>query len=102
MKGTRKGFGGVGQGSITYNTLAYQPRDTERFGSTALLDAGLQKVFSFAGGRYRIKAMFDGFNLFNIATIQGYTSGNASLDTSSQVSSVVPPRVFRFGAQFSF
>ena len=46
--------------------------------------------------------MFDGFNLLNIATIQGYTSGNASLATSTQVSSVVPPRVFRFGAQISF
>ncbi|HET9368835.1 MAG TPA: hypothetical protein VFO19_01255, partial [Vicinamibacterales bacterium] len=95
-------FGGVGQSNITYNTLNYQPRDTERFDSTALLDAGVQKVFSFAGGRYRIKAMVDGFNLLNISTIQGYTSGNASLATSSQVNEVVPPRVFRFGAQFSF
>ncbi|HET9372759.1 MAG TPA: hypothetical protein VFO19_20990, partial [Vicinamibacterales bacterium] len=95
-------FGGVGQGQITYNTLNYLPRDAERFGSTALLDAGVQKVFSFAGGRYRIKAMFDGFNLLNIATVQSYTSNNASLSTSSQVSNVVPPRVFRFGAQISF
>jgi hypothetical protein len=95
-------FGGVGQGAITYNTLTYQPRDTERFESTTLLDAGLQKVFSFAGGRYRIKAMFDGFNLLNISTVLGYSSSNASLDTSRQVSSVIPPRVFRFGAQFSF
>ena len=88
--------------SKVLGTLNYQDRNTERFGSVALLDAGLQKVFSFAGGRYRIKAMFDGFNLLNVATIQGYTSGNASLATSTQVSSVIPPRVFRFGAQFSF
>ena len=102
VNGPGQVFGGVGQSNITYNTLNYQARDTERFGSATLLDAGVQKVFTFGGGRYRIKAMFDGFNLLNIATVQSYTSGNASLATSTQVSGVVPPRVFRFGAQISF
>ena len=63
---------------------------------------GVQKTFSMRGGKNRIKLMVDGFNMLNEATIQGYVSGNKSLTGFTQPNSIVPPRVFRFGATFNF
>ena len=37
---------------------------------TKLLDIGLQKVVKFRGGKNRVKLMLDGFNMFNVNTIQ--------------------------------
>ncbi|MEZ5320302.1 MAG: hypothetical protein R2752_23065, partial [Vicinamibacterales bacterium] len=93
---------GAAASNLTYNTLEFQPRDSFRYDSTTLLDAGVHKTFSFSGGKYRVKVMGDAFNIFNIATVQSYSSGNLSLATSSQVASIVPPRVFRVGAQITF
>jgi hypothetical protein len=104
--GTVSGSGGLNSSgaltSLTYNTLEYQARDSERYDKTALLDAGLHKTFNFSGGKYRVKVMGDVFNIFNIATITSYSSGNLSLATSNQVSRIIPPRVFRLGAQIFF
>jgi len=67
-----------------------------------LLDMGVQKVFRFNGGKNRLKLMADGFNMFNEATILSYASGNQSVAGYTQPASIVPPRVFRFGASIQF
>jgi hypothetical protein len=60
-------------------------------------------MFSFRGGRNRVKVMADIFNVFNIATIRGYESDNLSeADDFLAPDSIVPPRVFRIGAQIYF
>ena len=42
-------------------------------------------------------------NLFNINTIQAYSSANLSLTaTYNSPATIVPPRVFRFGASLNF
>ena len=46
--------------------------------------------------------MLDGFNMFNENTIQGYVSNNQSNAGFTQPDSIVPPRVFRFGASLNF
>ena len=46
--------------------------------------------------------MFDAFNVFNINTILGYSSSNLSSSNFYAPSSIVPPRVFRVGAQVVF
>ena len=94
-------YGGT-TGTITYNTLETDSRDTFRFDAVKLLDLGLQKTFSMRNGKYRIKLTADGFNMLNEATIQGYVSGNQSLAGFTQPNSIVPPRVFRFGATLNF
>ena len=94
-------FGG-GTSVITYSTLEFQPRDSFRYKPTRLLDIGLQKAFRFRGGKNRVKLMLDGFNMFNVNTIQGYASNNMSVDAFSSPDEIIPPRVFRIGASIQF
>ena len=100
-------YGGVNSSgaatTISYGTLEFQSRDKSRFKTTKLLDLSLYKAIRFRGGKNRLKLTADGFNMFNINTIQGYASNNLSLPTSVVApSSIVPPRVFRFGASIQF
>jgi len=95
-------FGGVGQSSIRYTTLTYQAAGSTRFEAIKLLDIGLQKSLAFSGGRYRVKLMFDAFNVFNINTITSFNSNNLSSGNYVVPTGIVPPRVFRLGAQMTF
>ena len=58
--------------------LTFQPTGTTRLAATKLLDLGAQKVFTFRGGKNRLKLMFDAFNMFNVNTITSYSSNNLS------------------------
>ena len=94
---------GAAASNLNYATLEFQPRDATRFEATKLLDLGFQKSLSVgANERYRLKLMFDAFNVLNEATILGYSSNNVSLTSSTAPSSIVPPRVFRVGATITF
>ena len=94
---------GTAQTTISYGTIEFQPRDSFRFEDTKILDLGLQKSFSLGPSeRYRIKVMLDAFNVFNVNTIQSYSSNNTSLASSTAPSAIIPPRVFRVGAMINF
>ena len=95
-------FGGVGQTSISRNTLTYEPAGSTRLTAVKLLDLGFQKSFAFSGGRYRIKGMFDIFNIFNVNDVQSYNSNNLSSGNFVVPTGIVPPRVMRVGAQITF
>jgi hypothetical protein len=100
-------YGGVNSsGAATtccnYTSLAFQPTGTTRFGATKLLDLGAQKVFTFRGGKNRLKLMFDAFNVFNINTVTSYSSNSLSSSRFYSPTGIVPPRVFRIGAQVVF
>jgi hypothetical protein len=88
-------------GNITRNTLQVEPNDSFRFEPVKLLDVGVQKIFRISS-RHRLKVMVDGFNMLNQATNLGYVSGNRSVAGFTQPNSIVPPRVFRFGASLVF
>src|SRR5262249_6017324 len=94
-------YGGT-TGTITYNTLQQQADNAVRFDPARLLDVGVQKIVKFNGGRQRLKLMADGSNLFNENAIQSYVSNNQSNAGFTQPASIVPPRVFRFGASIQF
>ena len=87
-----------------YDSLRFEPADAQRLDPATLLDLGVHKVISFRGGRNRVKIMGDVFNVFNISTITGFTTNGNNLSSASYgaVSSIVPPRVFRIGAQLTF
>ena len=99
-------YGGVtstgAASTISYSTLAFENAGNTRFKPTQLLDLSAQKVFNFRGGKNRVKLMFDAFNVFNTNTILGYSSNNRSTSSFTSPSSIVPPRVFRIGAQINF
>ena len=99
-------FGGLNANgaptTINQDELEFQRRDAVRFGSTKLLDIGLQKVFSFNGGRNRVKLMLDGFNVFNANTILEYDSDNLNERGFTAPTEIVPPRIFRVGASIQF
>jgi hypothetical protein len=86
-----------GQGS-----LRFQPNGDTRLEPQKLLDLGLQKTFMFRGGRNRVKLMFEAFNVFNIATVTGWASGNMNAVSFNQPTGIVPPRVLRVGTQIGF
>jgi hypothetical protein len=94
-------YGGT-TGTISYSTLTQAPVNTFRFGAAKLLDVSLQKNFKMRGGKNRVKLSLDGFNMLNVYTIQGYSSGNQSSASFTAPSSIVPPRVFRVGASVNF
>ena len=93
---------GAAASPLTYNTLEFQPRGSTRLSPTKLLDLSAQKTFTFRGGKNRLKLMFDCFNVFNVNTILGYGSNTVGSSTFNNPSSLVPPRVFRVGAQIVF
>ena len=99
-------YGGINSSgaatTISYSTLEFEPRATERLKATSLLDLSLQKTFRFRGGKNRVKLSADGFNVFNVNTIQAYSSANLSSSSYTSPSTIVPPRVFRFGASIQF
>jgi hypothetical protein len=89
-------------GTITYNTLQVEPNDSVRFEPTKIFDIGIQKLIKFRGGKNRLKLMLDGFNMLNTNNILSYVSNNRSNAGFTQPASIVPPRVFRFGASLQF
>ena len=107
MDGPGDVYGGVtasgGTRTIDYDTLEFQARDSERYDPAPLLDLGLHKQFTFGGGeRYRLKVMFDMFNVLNTNTILDYSSDNINRNAFTAPDEIVPPRVFRVGATFNF
>jgi hypothetical protein len=100
-------YGGVNTDGTTapllsYRTLTFQPAGTTHLDSTKLLDLSVQKAFSFRGGKNVVKVMLDCFNVFNTNTILGYNSQTIGNANFAAPSSIVPPRVFRIGAQIMF
>ena len=89
-------------GTISYSTLEYTARGQERLDPVKLLDVGVQKVIKLRGGRNRLKLMVDGFNMFNESTILRYSNNLITASNYLAPASIVPPRVFRFGASIAF
>jgi Carboxypeptidase regulatory-like domain len=87
--------------TISYNTLTFQAADSDRFQPIKLLDLSINKQFNFNSGKNRLRLSLDAFNVFNINTIRGYSSNTLSSSNFNAPSSIVPPRVFRFGAQIA-
>ncbi|MEX2271077.1 MAG: carboxypeptidase regulatory-like domain-containing protein [Vicinamibacterales bacterium] len=103
IDGPQNVFGGVGQGTIDYDTLQFRPVDqNDRFEAVKLLDLSLQKTFSLGQERYRLKVMLDAFNVLNSNVIFDYDTNNLSNEEVNLVEDIVPPRVFRFGVTFNF
>ena len=100
-------YGGVNASGATttfnYGTIEFRPRDqNERFKAVKLLDLSLQKQFTLGQERYRLKLMFDLFNVLNDNSILSYGSNNLNNANVDRISSILPPRVFRVGATFNF
>jgi len=98
-------YGGVNASGVatplSYTTLEFQPRDSFRFEDTKMLDLSLQQNLSL-GEKYRLKLMVDLFNVLNINEVQSYSSQNVNAATFTSPSSIIPPRVLRFGARITF
>ncbi|MGE3343664.1 MAG: carboxypeptidase regulatory-like domain-containing protein [Vicinamibacterales bacterium] len=102
--------GATAASTINYATLNFEKTGNVRFERQAIWDMGIHKTFTFRGGQNRLKVMLDGFNILNNDLITGYSSNNLSLlgSTSNpiipaeRISSIIPPRIFRVGATFSF
>ncbi len=88
--------------TISYNTLEFQPRGTDRLEPLKILDLSVQKTFQFQGGKRRVKLMFDAFNVYNVNTVTAWVSQNRSLASFTAPNTIVPPRVFRVGTQIGF
>jgi hypothetical protein len=100
-------YGGLdANGAVTtfdYGTIEFRSRDqNDRFDAIKLLDLSLQKTFSLGQERYRLKVMFDTFNVLNSNNIRSFGSNNLNSANSDRIDNIVPPRVFRIGATFNF
>jgi hypothetical protein len=85
------------------NGLRFRPRDQDdRFDAVKLLDLSLQKQFTLGQERYRLKVMFDLFNVLNDNSILSYGNNNINNANFDRIGTIVPPRVFRVGATLNF
>jgi hypothetical protein len=76
-----------------------EPRDSNRFDTLSLLDLRVSKFFTF-GGQHRVEVIADAFNVFNSNTVT-----NQNVNTGSAFGTpitILGPRVFRFGARYTF
>jgi hypothetical protein len=109
INGPGQVYGGT-TGTISYGTLTYNNVGTNRYPTTSVLDLSAQKSFKFRGGKNSVKATFDCFNVLNTNVpyynsgqgINPYASNNISTAGFTQLSSIVPPRVFRVGFGLTF
>jgi len=68
------------------------------------------KTFKLRGGRESVRVILDCFNVLNANTpannsgtgTNAYASDNLSLQTSKQLASILPPRIFRVGFGLTF
>ena len=104
----------TGGTTISYTTLTSDNNGTHHLPTTKLVDVNVRKTLKLSG-RQELWLTFNAFNLFNISTIRGFTSGNISNNgqpipggtgvapnTFNIINSIVPPRVFRIDATFHF
>jgi hypothetical protein len=91
-------------GTVTYTTLTFQPAGSTHFPATSQLDLSIAKTLRF--GRTALTLTLDCFNALNAATPVAFLSNDISTNTEtpffSPASAIVPPRVFRIDARFSF
>jgi hypothetical protein len=98
-------FGGFSPATGNRQNLGVFDFRVEPLGSTHLptltmLDLQAEKTFRF--GRNRLSVTGTVFNVFNVATILGYSSNRMDQSTFKRVSSIVAPRVGRVMLRWSF
>jgi hypothetical protein len=87
---------------IEYDTLNFQDVNEVRYDAAPILDLGLHKTFTIGSERFRLKVMADMFNVLNANTVLDYSSDNLSSASSTRVTRILPPRVFRIGGSITF
>ncbi len=89
--------------SSTTSTMTWQvePSGTTHLPTLKMVDAMVDKNFGLGGGR-RLNLSITAFNLFNVATIRGYSSNRLDQSTFDRVSSIVAPRILRIMARVNF
>ncbi len=89
--------------SQTSSTVTWQvdPSGTTHLPTLKMVDAMVDKNFSLGSGR-RLNLSITAFNLFNVATIRGYSSNRLDQSTFDRVSSIVAPRIVRIMARVNF
>ena len=77
----------------------YEPVDSNRAPNVSILDFRFDKAFKF--GRFgSLTGMVDVFNLFNDGTVTTFRTTTGA--TFGEVTSLLDPRVVRFGLRFDF
>ena len=86
---------------VAVNVWYHVGSKNEKPGKTGF--AHLFEHLMFGGSeRFRLKLMFDMFNILNTNTILDYSSDNINRTSFTAPEDIVPPRVFRVGATFHF
>ena len=94
-------FGRTFVATMNYGTqrLLAEPLGTQKQDTVSIADVRVERLFSFGGAR-RISAQLDVYNLLNANPEDFFTwaSGGSYLRPSS----VIPPRIVRFGVKFDW
>ncbi len=89
-----------GQNSSTAD-FQVENSGTTHLPTLKMMDVMLDKAFAMSGGR-RLRLSVTAFNLFNVATIRGYSSNRLDQATFTRISSIVAPRIIRVMANVNF
>jgi hypothetical protein len=75
-----------------------EPLGTQQQDAVGIMDARIERIFKL--GSTRLSAQLDVYNLLNANPVDFLTWGSGS--SYLRPSSVVPPRIVRFGAKFDW
>jgi Carboxypeptidase regulatory-like domain len=82
-------------------TIRVEPADTNRYPTVAILDARLDKTFTF--GRFgKFTPQLDVFNIMNSGVPVAVRTTNTAAAPFRDVTQILNPRVIRFGFRYSF
>lgn len=87
-------------GSLGSTNVLLGPNNEQRLPTLYQLDVHVDKAFSFGGSR-RFSLNFDLFNIRNSATVLGRVA-RQNQSTANNVTTVLAPRVARFGVKVNF
>jgi hypothetical protein len=82
-------------------TIRVEPADTNRYPAVAILDARLDKTFSF--GKFgKVTPQLDVFNIMNSGVPVAVRTTNTATAPFRDVTQILNPRVIRFGFRYNF
>lgn len=83
-------------------TIRVEPATAHRAPNVSIVDFRFDKSFSLGGRLGKLTGIVDVFNLFNNGTVTTFRTATAANGSFMEVTSLLDPRVVRFGLRYEF
>jgi hypothetical protein len=83
-------------------TIRVEPVTANRAPNVPIADVRFDRRFKFPGRIGRVTAMVDVFNMFNHSSVTTFRTATAANGSFKEVTSLLDPRIVRFGVRYEF